>query len=96
MALKKKQIKELAQLILEDDTDSDDTLEYNEAFRSIIYGYEEDELNDKSLTDEDRKAVFAKCMKTFADPEMNAVYSLGFIRGLKDALEITEPVIITL
>jgi hypothetical protein len=94
MALNKKQLDTLTQILLEDDTDSDDVLEYNDAFRGIIYNFE-DEL-DLTLDADDRKALFANCMKTFTDRELSAAFPLGFVRGLKDALEITETFTITI
>ena len=94
MALTKKQLDILTQILLEDDTDSDDVLEYNEAFRGIIYNYEDD--HDVALDPDDRKALFANCMKTFTDPELGAAYPLGFVRGMKYALEIIETFTITI
>lgn len=97
--LNEDQVEDLATLILEDDTDSDDVIDYSQAVRSIVYGFEEEfyEQGDmQGIDSEDRKAVFAKCMETINNPDYNAVYPLGFIRGLKDALEITDPVTITL
>lgn len=94
MALKKKQIKLLADQILENDTDSDDAADFCSDIRSIMYGFEDDEGIE--LEDADKKAVFERCMKTFTDPEYNAAYPIGFIRGLMYACEIKEPVTITL
>lgn len=94
MALSKKRIKDLAEQILEDSTDSDDATEFCDSFRSIIYSFEEDHNED--LTMEDRAALFAECMKTFNNPEENAVYPIGFIRGLAWVCEVPGPITLTI
>ena len=93
------QVEDLATCILEDDTVRNEVIDYNHAVRDIVEAFEEEfyaEGDMQGIDSEDRKAVFAKCMETFNNPDYNAVYHLGFIRGLKDALEITDPVTITL
>jgi len=94
MALTKKQLDILTQILLEDDTDSDDVLEYYNALSGIVEDFEEN--HDLTIDTDDRKALFTNCMKTFTDPELGAAYPLGFVRGMKDALEITETFTITI
>jgi hypothetical protein len=93
--LTQQQLDILTQILLEDDTDSDDILEYCDNLRSIVHRFEEEVLDDAELDLDDKKVLFDNCMKTFADPELCAAYPLGFVRGLKLALEVTETYTLT-